>query len=876
MGNIFASLPCAPVPVEIVSSRRLIQDTNTLQSLGLQNIGEEPLAVAGNDKAAEATRQKIRSELCVPIAVDLLETDRSHEWISNEYKRYYYPVSGCRLKVRIDLETILRTHSQLPSRNSQRSHEPPPIRNIFVAGAAGSGKSHLFMKIVPFMWANGWLWANMLDLVACFDLCREDVCQANDMAQLLSTYLQDKVLDDGECSAAYFSQAGHGERLCLIFDGLSECVVEDCSEFMRDVLCRRKWRTASVIVLSRQLTDAIIVDQHKSYDYFLQVTGLAPDAFEPFIKRRLIDDQAQLFLHGDETSDRMTVPLMALSTCKAVEAGMERPLCLTAAMECSVLLAIERAGRGSYKSLQEIPDDVYVTLSHLSRFALESLMDRRYAFRLAHLEEANLGLPSPRLHLLNPCQDISAIWFRFSSVSVQEFLSAWYLSTHFFQSSYHTAALVERLDHRTGHLDMLWHYLIAMLPTPLAGSIADQVWVKARNYRDKIYVIPRGGGQVIRDLLQESSSEPLCEIEVDELVAELQVKMETEKRQFLANVLLGNSSFAFDSGHQLVLANLPAVRWPNGTAYLKTMMVLWQQRQVRNVQTAARFYEALRDVDRDAANACKSRLLPDWLVGGSIEELEKDFEYMISGNGVQRRALLHILEAYHEHRLLHPTSVPPRQFRAVDQSMPGVGIDIAGEPLSPRQCAALSFIYASYPDSKGSLDLKRCRISNVGLKRFVPALLASRNLVWLDLEECDITDATPLVAVLHYLKDLQQLKLSKNYIRDGGLALLEPALLEMKSLDHATFSHAGLTGASLPVLTRLISAWPRMRWLELERHCFNSADAEAQAEFVEAIRGASLLYNLDLSSESLRRRFQQEINAIQKKKKEIQRQRESD
>ena len=881
MGTIFASLSrrSTPLPVEIASTRRLILEAYTGQSLGLQDISRELAVVTDNfAEDAAAQQQRIRSELRAPIAVNVLELDRRYESLPNSSKRYFYPTTSKCMEINIDLEDIFKASEEsppMPSWNSEGRDQPPPTRNIFVAGAAGSGKSHLFTKIVPFMWANGWLWADRFDLVACFDLCREDVCQANDMAQLLSTYLHDKVLDDGECSAAYFSQAGHGERLCLIFDGLSECVVEDCSEFMRDVLCRRKWRTTRVIVLSRQLADALIVDQHEGYDRFLQVTGFAQGAAEAFIMQCLFDDQAKLLLGGDKTSDQMALPVMALSTCEAVEAGMERPLCLTGAVECSVLLAIEKAGRGRYKSLQEIPDDVYAALSHLSHFAVESLMDRRYAFRLAHLEEANLALPSSRLHLLNPGQEVSslnaAIWFRFSSVSVQEFLSAWYLSTHFLQSSYHAAALVERLDHRTGHLDMLWHYLIAMLPTPLAGSIARYVWVKIRGSNDRLYELPLGGGQAIRELLRESSGELLCENELRDLVAELQVEMAEENMHALANTLLSSSSLVSDNGHQLVLANIPSGQQPYGTAYLVTLLSLWQQRQGRRAQTAACFYDALRDVDGPAAIACKSRFLPDWLIGGAIEALVDAFEYLQPVTDLHARAVIRILEAYYEHRLPHPTLCPPQQFSLVDVSMPRLGVHVRSTPMNPYQCTVVAFALACYPDSKGSLVLNDCHISDIGLARIVPALLACSNLHWLELDHCDITDAKPLVSVLHNLRSLTSLSLGDNPIGDDGFALLETALVEMKSLWSTTFSNTGLTGASLPVMSRLITAWPRVEWFHVYGNDFLSADDEAHADLVEAVRAASQLHHFYVKHGSLREKFAEEIEVLLAERKEARR-----
>ena len=884
MGNILADTPRPAVPEEIISARRLIRSTFTCQSLGLQDISEEILTT-GDDSVDEETRQRIRSELCIPIAVDMLKINRMYEGLSDHY--YYPTYSDRREKVNIDLEEVLKTRGGPSVSNRWRDKPPPSKRNTLVAGAAGSGKSHLFIKIVPFMWANGWLWADMFDLVACFDLCREDVRQANDMAQLLSTYLHDKVLDDGERSAAYFCLPGNERRLCLIFDCLSECVVEDCSEFMRDVLCRCTWCKSSVIVLTRQLADAAIVDQNESYDRFVQVSGLADEATGTFIRRNLPDYQSQL-LKNTETPDQMVLPLMALSTSEAIEAGMERPLCLTAAMECSVLLAVEKAGRGRYKSLQEIPDDVYAALSHLSRFALESLMDRRYAFQLAHLEEANLGLPSSRLHLLNPCQEISslnaAIWFRFSSVSVQEFLSAWYLSTHFLQSSYHAAALVERLDHRTGHLDMLWHYLIATLPRSVAGSITDQIWVKMNKNNKDSYIVPRDGGQVTRELLHESSGVPLCEVEADDLAAAMLAEMQEENRhshslygperlcraevrmRAMASRLLEDKCDPYKTGHNLIVAHISDEQLRDNTIYIKTMMSLWQQRRERSTSTAAHFYEALRTSDEGVAMACRSWLLPGWLVGGAIEELVSkvaDFRAMTS---LQSRGLIRILEAYYEHCLLHPASGVLWEFRAINKAMENSGLRFRDVALNPHQCSAISFIVASYPYSEISLTLNGCHISNVGLTRLVPALLTRSHLCWLELEKCDITDAELLVPVLRNFKQLEALSLADNCIGDNGFALLALALVEMKHFRIAKFSHTGLTGVSLPLVTRIINAHVEMTDFYLDKNDLLFADDKTEADLLEAVRNAANLIHFRVSYNIAYKAFYEEVDAIEKER----------
>ncbi|XP_065196491.1 uncharacterized protein LOC135827982 [Sycon ciliatum] len=770
------------------------------------------------------------------------------------------------------------------------------LRNVLVYGSAGSGKTTVFLLMVLYLWSRGELWRGKFDLVVGLELREKEMTAATSLAELLAVKLASQGLSQAEILelARHFQHAP--SRLCLVMDGFDECEFSSCSKFMRDLLTREGMAKTHVIVTSRPCLDAYQLSQCGKYQKKIQVLGFSPENVREYAEKVLGTERAEILLaelqSKPDVSCLMATPMFAALTCELFKSGEAVWQCSASLYESLLRRVVERAGGAVCDSISLAPSKVVQSLQELGRFAFRMLLLKRMVFNKSDMINSHLSRDAMSLGLLQTCQgtlSMHARQYRFSHLSLQEFLAAWYMTECVVQERHHAIVLARRLGAYDGHMAMFWKFLIALSPEDVSLTILEELW--RVQCADPIPLDPSGeADQCTKDAnkfaslseewatiasteanayvaiaarravtaatlaeeMRNDSSVLTGEMELAKVHDHLCQVLKAEHMTVLADILLiPRHHRGKGHGGQRVRRFMPISREPTDALFLKVLLTLWMENG--SVANGTVLLEALSQVDAELAQPCESLLHPVAMLL-SPESVQAAPSRIVSLADVApanvyspiRRLFVHLVVAYREHAEYHGVSCKwtCRFFSSVLASK----LNLHHVSLSSHECIALSSLLRGYPwfDLEEVL-LSWCSNDNEAFHTLSVGLRRCRRVRVLDLYGNAIHDGQALSSVISAMSaSLVVVRVSFNLVGASGFVLVCRALSQCRNVRFVNVKYMYSDGAvPLWVLCAMLEQCTQLEVLCLVGNVFVASEDD-EVRFIEAVKACTQLHALSV------------------------------
>ncbi|XP_065184588.1 NACHT, LRR and PYD domains-containing protein 3-like [Sycon ciliatum] len=742
-------------------------------------------------------------------------------------------------------------------------------KNVLAFGSAGCGKSTIFLIMLEYLWSKGELWRGKFDLVLAVELRRAEVQSATSLCDLLARRFSSLDVETNELEEMSRFFRSNLSRLCIVLDGLDECKLENCSEYMRDLLLRRRSGDMHVVVTSRPCTDAHTLSQCGEYQQQVEVVGFSPDNVETYVKNVVGGVKGEGMLKQlrsqEGTMSLMCTPLFAALACELFmddRDGSKLPESSTGLYESLVRRVMERRAGKRYKTLSAIKTDEVEVLKELSGFALSMLAQQKMVFNEEDVISAQLSALAIELGLLMAYKSTSSTedrQYRFAHLSFQEFLAAWYVSSEMLNDENDAAWLVRRVGHYSGHMTMFWRFLIALTPPNPAVAIMEHLWrIICDDDRTQ-----RACSQTDTRLLDDivSRSQPTKQSnDVDRIHAVLKSALSVEKMKDLADQLLVGTA-GQGRGRQRVDNALPRGRELTDDLYLDTLVSVWKNEAAE--ASAEVFLSAVRKVDPATASHCeqhamtsaKSEISTPSSPGAAPAATTASIRPPALVEG-ERRCLADLLVAYLEHCQYQGTYSCNGHCSFFSQVF---SLNYSLVQLSLLDCTAIAHFLTTHSCvDVQEVCLYGCGLPSTAMRCILNGLAHYTHVRVLYLIRNDCTDGNVFSsAILSASSSLEDVDLDENKVGIDGFALICRALSSCRKLRNVSLSRlcTGEYGADVPLtsILEILHSNRNLEVLDVLGYTFTygprSEERRVLAQFVSAVHQCSKLRILYFSPE---------------------------
>eukprot|EP00117_Sycon_ciliatum_P006551 scpid27464/ scgid10040/ NACHT, LRR and PYD domains-containing protein 3; Cold autoinflammatory syndrome 1 protein homolog; Cryopyrin; Mast cell maturation-associated-inducible protein 1; PYRIN-containing APAF1-like protein 1 len=760
------------------------------------------------------------------------------------------------------------------------------VRNVLAYGAAGSGKTTVFLLMVVYLWSHGRLWNDVFDFILGLELRENEVRTAQSLGDLLAMQFTSLGMSKAEVveSLEYFQRTPN--RLCIVLDGLDECEFDSCSKFMRDLLLRKAMVGVHVIVTSRPCTDAYQLSQCGQYHLQLEVQGFSPRDLKTYVCKVLGQERGQALLaHLESKPDiasLMSTPMFAALACELSKSRRSKVwTCSTCLYEAMLLRIVERAGGAACGSLSDAQTKAVQHLCELGRFAFCMLILRRVVFSSSDLTSSQLSAGAVGLGLLQTFQgalSTDARQYRFRHLSLQEFLAAWYVrkcvTVHDRQEC---IALVQRLPKYDGHMAMFWSFLIALCPSDMSSGLLEAIWCvvcqkPARLLARQSSTIHGDIVALAEETLGNSSilsnesdmtnvSDRLCEV------------MEFSDMVRLADILLAPKTMGRGRGENRVRRRMSASREFTDHLFLQTLLLDWMA--TTQIATGAVLYELMKEANPELAERCKPVLQPGVALTSTASPSAADGEMATLAYAtkhqrgeredmvLRRRMFIHLVAAYKEHSVYHGVSCNGHCSFLHTVLASELALDWV--PLSAHECMAIGAVLRNHRCIKlEEVHLWQCSIGDLALQTLSSGLMKCVHVRILDLASNGIHDGVLLSSVIMAMSaSLEDVDVTSNPIGCDDFTVLCKALSQCTNLQVVTAGNMYLAGyASLKAVSELLEGCKMLSRLSIWDNMLQQSDAGEQ-RFVQAVKCHTMLHRLYANGCDFSEALQAQLREVQ-------------
>ena len=371
----------------------------------------------------------------------------------------------------------------LASRPQCRLPQKDGVRVLALAGA-GMGKTTAFLKKGPMEWMKGDIWQDV-ELLFAFPLRQPEVHLAKDLKQLLGLSRHDiHRRNDREDILEYVSENLH--RVCIIFDGLDEVDISNCSAFIQDVIKGDDLDGVRLIVTSRPSIPVIELAKEHPFNMRIEALGFSEDDVARYVNKVLRQDDAANVLAQTAASPAlagyMQIPVNAAHICMLYRSGVTTiPTTMSAITSAIIRQIIQQNEKKKAlservdvaESLEDVNPILLDPVKELQAFAFKMLVDKVMVFEKRHFDQCQLSKEARSLGILVACdydsQDATP-QFVFTHLSIHESLSARHVASSITQAD-DAGWMVQRLGSLTGHLNTFWRFLAAELNAAAVNSL---------------------------------------------------------------------------------------------------------------------------------------------------------------------------------------------------------------------------------------------------------------------------------------------------------------------------------------------------------------------------------------------------------------------
>eukprot|EP00117_Sycon_ciliatum_P043913 scpid49937/ scgid31737/ NACHT, LRR and PYD domains-containing protein 3 len=768
------------------------------------------------------------------------------------------------------------------------------LRNVLVYGAAGSGKTTIFLLLIAYLWSRGELWQDKFDLVLGLELHKPDVMSAKSLADLIAVAFASARMSVNELSelAGYFeSRLG---RLCLVLDGLDEYDEENSSTFMKDLLKRNCMAQAHVIITTRPCRAACKLSKCGEYGRRVHVLGFSQEDVSEYAEKVLGAEHAHDLLaeiaqqHRSDVVSLMAIPMFTAMTCELYRRGYGLWTCGTALYESILRLVVQQTGGSACESLEMAPAKTIQSLYELGRFAFRMLLLKRMVFEISDISSSHLSPGAAKLGLLQPCQSArpgSDQQCRFCHLSVQEFLAAWYTAQCVVQERNHAVTLVQEVGGYDGHMVMFWKFLIALCPQAVSLTVMEQLWCiqcddpippdpsraadkaaeeaamfdnihcgylaaeeeeKSAEYAD-LSIKRAAWNAVMAEEVQDDCSVLSGELETAKVRAGLCRVLTCADMTALADVLnvpLGDHGKG--RGEQRVRRCMPVDQEPADGTFLQTLLSLWME--TNSTACGARLLEALQQVNFKLVALCENLLRPAAVLADDESALDAPSHIVsLSDADSSENLFMQLVSAHHERAQYN--CMPCDWEFPLFKAMLAAKLMLAGVSLSSHDCVALTLLLCGplCADVR-AVNSIWCH-SGAGLSRCISLGAGPwSNVRELNLSHCGVRDGQALSLLVGAMAGtLEVFYAVGNQVGVGGFVSVCTALCRCSNIRTVNIKDMCNDGAvPLPCICTMLERCGKLESLHLDWNTFAS-NQDDELRFFEGVKRNVQLKKLCLS-----------------------------
>ena len=726
--------------------------------------------------------------------------------------------------------------------------------NVLAFGSAGSGKSTIFLLMLEYLWAIDSLLKEKIDLVLAVELRRAEVRSATSLCELLAARFDrmDMEQDELEEIARYFRR--HPSRLCVVLDGMDECSLEKCSPYMQDMLLRERSVDMHVVVTSRPCADAYKLSQCGKYHQQLEVIGFSQENVKTYVRKVVGGKQAEEMLEKLHAQPDMLAlmgtPLFAALACELYHSGRGLAKSSTALYESLLLRVLERNAGKLYKSFAEVDAREMELLYEISRFALAMLSVQKAVFSESEVKSAGLSDAALQLGLLIAYKDGSSTenrQYRFAHLSLQEFMSAWYLSREVLKDEHDAAWLVKRVGHYSGHMTMFWRFVVTLLPRKPSFVVMEHLWRLICEERTSS-TSDTADSRLVADIVSYSHRKT-ARPGLERMQSMLCATLTYEKMKELADKLL-EETCGEGSGCQRVESALPRGRELTDELFLSTLIDVWKKEAVDpNTEV---FLTAVRNVNPVAALQCERMMRPSTKTPdpSSTEDATATAMPAVrpAESTEERRYLVHLLVAHHDHCQYQGASCDGHCsfFSQVFHK----GISFSKVSLSLFDCVSIGhFLSTHYCFDSSTIDIHDSGCGNAGLRSVAAGLSHCKGVRTLDLSLNACDDGSILSSIIQSLSgSLVDVYVNGNPVGSDGVVSVCKALSTCSKLSVANvfaYGEGVPVGVVVPLLcvSEVVESCPNLCTLYAQ-WCGFQYDDDCLERFVRAVQSHAVLGTL--------------------------------
>lgn len=730
-----------------------------------------------------------------------------------------------------------------------------PVSKVLVVAGAGIGKTAIFKHKTPteFGRENIWQW---LGLLFPFELRDSNVSTASDWSSLIRLLV--KMPEEYVDAVVAFIRTSPS-RVALILDGLDECSLEKCSDFMRNLLLSPP-ENLHVIVTSRPCEDASTLKSRATYQRFVEVQGFSDRQIDKFVRENLgstedADQLLTLVRRSPEIKALMCTPVFAVLLCE-LQATQKTPHCSTSLFEGFIQIRADRLRRAlASRTPPDVEHLVETAIHRLQFLAYHMLSAKRILFDQSDLDELGITEEDMQLGLLRNCPTTAGAatsQWRFNHLMVQEFLAARHAAKIIRCSSMTIQQLVYQLGVDHGHLLTFWKFLIALLSKEEANAglmamvMPEHMAAGERRERAKLLTHSTEG-------ILNSAEEPML---LDSLLEEKHTCEEGQRDS--ANY---HQTMLMPDDSQLKNAAYPSLTFPVGT-----ILKLGTDEEAMDTtdQTPDEVEPCCRAVGRDlvllACRCFHEHLLYKRAHGNCIPYNMPAIFHLLRNCHLDMpitqpslldfRAMSSAMQKHPEALHKVDLSLCGMTDQGFQQLLPGlqrctqlVEVHISDNSLTSRYLPELSECLQRNQVTLQCFSAARNPIGNKGLEILKPGLQGCTQLqgLWLNGTGIDEASAANLCEILCFMSSLHTLWINSNDLGAKTLSRMQSELMQLTSLKVLNFSSMSLSSDALPLLSHLLRANPDIETLNLaERNLFDRVRPEEASQFASAVRSSKL------------------------------------
>ncbi|XP_065195985.1 uncharacterized protein LOC135827422 [Sycon ciliatum] len=734
--------------------------------------------------------------------------------------------------------------------------------------SAGCGKTFVFTKVAPLRWAMGQLWKRK-KLVVARELRRKDVRDAESLSELL--YLKGIGIEDShdrQVICDYVRQ--HPDCLTLILDGLDETNLSDLSSFLHQVITGDELPGAHILVTSRPCADAFSLSALPFYRQHVELVGFRPDDVKTYINKVLRPEKASELITEVERSSylrgMMATPFIAKEVCTQYHCSNRIPRCIADLFDQMIIQILERKSGNSYKQWSSIPKNIRKLALEIGEFAFSRLVRKQLIFDESDIQQHSLSEDAILLGLL-VTDDVSLSreeirQYRFSHLTVQEYLAALYQVHHKPMTNSRITRLVECLGGESAHMRTFWFLLCAQLETvPQADCLVYALLTKEKTTE-------WDGDMNELDLLEWQNS--TAKATPNSLLQSLG-NVSPELRQHCEDSLGGQymntdgSSLQGDiSKSRQILAYLCYSELVNHNQKMNNC-------QMQSIRALLASYELkLRHYSHPAEHRAINTALqhhPDAVQSVNVDDWSSDHSdqfpcslgqccgiKMLNVVGVNDTAVSDTIQQCIQasHESLHSLYLVDCTDNIVANVIPAVSSCKQLEDIEVGRCEPTPITGVTMANALSAMtsvtSITMTEINDPGIS--ATTLSTLKNLTNLSLWNCGLTARSlpAIINALQCLPQLEELDLQGNDLSDMNADYATTLPLVSLHLTDLQLSECQLTARSLPAITHILLCCSQLQELNLSGNDFSDMTAgDATTLFVVSLSAYSHLTELDIS-----------------------------